>query len=133
MATTHATATEQAAIEQAIQLYIDGASKGDAAKLKETFHEAAWMLGSIGGQRFDMPIAQMIETLAAQPLDSNGEFSARLTAIEQVGDAATVRLEEDGCWGNISFVDFFTLAKIDGAWKIVNKTFAHTGGEMPAS
>ena len=100
MATTDATATEQAAIEQAIQLYIDGASKGDAAKLKETFHEAAWMLGSIGGQRFDMPIAQMIETLAAQPLDSNGEFSARLTAIEQVGDAATVRLEEDGCWGN---------------------------------
>ena len=70
MATTDATATEQAAIEQAIQLYIDGASKGDAAKLKETFHEAAWMLGSIGGQRFDMPIAQMIETLAAQPLDS---------------------------------------------------------------
>jgi hypothetical protein len=54
-------------------------------------------------------------------------------AVEQVGDAATVRLEEDGCWGNLSFVDFFTLAKIDGTWKIVNKTFAHTGGEMPAS
>jgi Putative lumazine-binding len=28
--------------------------------------------------------------------------------------------------------DFFTLAQIDGAWKIVNKTFAHTGGELPA-
>jgi hypothetical protein len=28
MAATDATATEQAAIEQAIQLYIDGASKG---------------------------------------------------------------------------------------------------------
>jgi hypothetical protein len=55
MATTDATATEQAAIEQAIQLYIDGVSKGDAAKLKETFHEEAWMLGSIGGQRFDIP------------------------------------------------------------------------------
>jgi Putative lumazine-binding len=44
-----------------------------------------------------------------------------------------VTLEEDGCWGNLSFVDYFTLAKIDGTWKIVNKTFAHTGGEMPAS
>jgi hypothetical protein len=58
--------------------------------------------------------------------------SARRTAVEQVGDAATVRLEEDGCWGNLSFVDFFALAKIDGTWRIVNKTFAHTGGEMPA-
>ncbi len=132
MATTEATATEQVAIEEAVQLYIDGASKGDAAKLKKAFHEAAWMLGSVSGQRFDMPIAQMIETVTAQPLDANGEFSARITAVEQVGDAATVRLEEDGCWGNISFVDFFALRKIDGAWKIVNKTFAHTGGEMPA-
>jgi len=122
--TAPSTATEQAAIEQAIRLYIDGASKGDAAKLKETFHEAAWMLGSIGGQRFDMPIAQMIETLAAQPLDSNGEFSARLTAIEQVGDAATVRLEEEGCWGNISFGDFFTCATSSGTVFAGNDGFA---------
>jgi hypothetical protein len=28
--------------------------------------------------------------------------------------------------------DFFTLAQIDGKWAIVNKTFAHTGGEPPA-
>jgi hypothetical protein len=130
MATTDATATEQAAIEQAIQ-FTSTAPRRVTPRVKGDVSRSGRMLGSIGGQRFDMPIAQMIETLAAQPLDSNGEFSARLTAIEQVGDAATVRLEEDGCWGNISFVDFFTLAKIDGAWKIVNKTFAHTGGEMP--
>jgi Putative lumazine-binding len=124
---------ERMAIETAIQLYIDGASKGVPEKLKEAFHDTAWMFGSIGGQRFDMPIGQMIETVTAQPLDSDGSFAARITEAEQVGDAATVTLEEDGCWGNLSFVDYFTLAKIDGTWKIVNKTFAHTGGEMPAS
>ncbi len=31
----------------------------------------------------------------------------------------------------MSFTDYFTLARIDGAWTIVNKTFAHTGGEPP--
>jgi hypothetical protein len=132
MATTMSTDTERAAIEHAVQLYIDGASKGEAAKLEETFHDTAWMFGSISGQRFDMPIGKMIETVAAQPLDSDGSFSARITEVKQVGDAATVTLEEDGCWGNLSFVDYFTLTKIDGTWKIVNKTFAHTGGEMPA-
>lgn len=35
--------------------------------------------------------------------------------------------------GSVSFVDFFALTKIDESWKIVNKTFAHTVGEMPAS
>lgn len=132
MATTESTATETAAIEEAVQLYIDGASKGDVTKLKQGFHDEAWMFGSISGQRFDMPISQMAEIVKGQPLDSDGSFNARITAVEQVGDAATVRLEEDGCWGNLSFVDFFALAKIDGTWRIVNKTFAHTGGEMPA-
>jgi hypothetical protein len=127
------TATERAAIEAVVQLYIDGASKGDPAKLEEAFHEQAWMFGSVGGQRFDMPISQMAELVQSQPLDSDEAFTARITAIEQIGDAATATLEEDGCWGSISFTDFFTLTKIGGAWKIVNKTFAHTGGEMPAS
>ena len=39
---------------------------------------------------------------------------------------------EDGFWGRVSCVDFFNRAKIDGKWWIVNKTFAHTGGEPPA-
>jgi hypothetical protein len=127
------TATEREAIVAAIQLYIDGASKGDAAKLKEAFDERAWMFGSLGGQRYDVPVAQLIELCVSQPLDSDGSFEARIISIEQVGDAAAVTLEEDGCWGGVSFTDFFTLAKIDGTWKIVNKTFAHTGGELPAS
>ncbi|MGB2875439.1 MAG: nuclear transport factor 2 family protein, partial [Gaiellaceae bacterium] len=63
---------------------------------------------------------------------ADGEtYEARITSVEQVGDAATATLEETGCWGSVSFTDFFALSKIDGEWKIVSKTFAHTGGEMP--
>jgi len=54
MATTETTTDERTAIESALQLYIDGASKGDAAKLTKAFHDEAWMFGSVGGQRFDM-------------------------------------------------------------------------------
>jgi hypothetical protein len=127
------TATEREAITSVLQLYIDGAAKGDAAKLREAFHEEAWMFGSVGGSRFDVPISQMIEMTMSQPLDSDGAYRARIASIEQVGDAATATLEEDGCWGGVSFVDLFSLAKIEGSWKIVNKTFAHTGGEMPTA
>lgn len=125
------TATEREAIEGAVQSYVDGASSGDATKLKEAFHPEAWMFGSVGEQRFDMPISQMIDMAASQPMDVNGSYSARVTSVEQVGDAATAVLEETGCWGAVSFVDIFALARIEGSWKIVNKTFAHTGGEMP--
>jgi hypothetical protein len=39
---------------------------------------------------------------------------------------------EEGFWGTVSFVDFLALCRIDSRWRIVNKTFAHTGGEPPA-
>jgi hypothetical protein len=128
-----ATATdERTAIEAAIRLYIDGSSTGDVEKLREAFAEGAWMYGSLGGQRVDVPVTELFKMVAETPLGSDA-YEARITSVEQSGDAAVVRLEEDGCWGTVSFVDWFALAKLDGDWKIVNKLFAHTGGEMPGS
>jgi len=128
MATT--VTDERTAIEAAIQLYIDSTSKGDVDKLIEAFVEGARMYGSLGGQRYDIPITELAAMVAEHPLGSDS-YEARIASVEQAEDAALVRLEEDGCWGTVSFVDWFSLAKIDGTWKIVNKTFAHTGGEMP--
>jgi len=129
MATTE-TETESGAITSVVQSYIDGARTGDAQKLRQAFDERAWMFGSLGGQRVDVPIAEMIEMATAQPMGET--YEARVTSLEQVGDAARVTIEETGCWGSVSFTDFFGLSKIDGGWKIVSKTFAHTGGQMPA-
>jgi len=124
---------ERTAIETVVQLYIDGASKGEAEKLKTAFHPKALMFGSVSGQRFDAPITTMIQEVTVNPLDNDGGYSGRIIAVEQTGDAAIATVEESGCWGNLSFVDYLALAKIDGSWKIVNKVFAHTGGEMPAA
>jgi hypothetical protein len=123
------TETERAAITRVVEAYIDGARTGDADKLKQAFDERAWMFGSLGGQRVDVPVAQMIEMVKAQPMGET--YEARITSVERVGDAARVTLDETGCWGSVSFTDFFGLSKIDGEWKIVSKVFAHTGGEMP--
>ena len=128
MASTETT-TERGAITNALEAYIEGARSGDAEKLKQAFDERAWMFGSLGGRRVDVPIMQMIEMIKAQPMGES--YEARITSVEKVGDAARVTLEETGCWGSVSFTDFFGLSKIDGQWRIVSKTFAHTGGEMP--
>jgi hypothetical protein len=121
--------TERGAITRVVEAYIDGARTGDAEKLMEAFDQRAWMFGSLGGQRVDVPIAEMIAMVKAQPMGET--YEARITSVERVGDAARVTLDETGCWGSVSFTDFFGLSKIDGEWKIVSKVFAHTGGEMP--
>jgi hypothetical protein len=120
------------AIERVVQLYIDGAKAGDASKLREGFDDRGWMFGELGGQRYDMPLPEYIAMADGHAADVDGSYKARIVSIEQVGDAATAVVEEEGFWGTVSFTDFFTLSRIDGSWKIVNKTFVHTGGEPPA-
>jgi hypothetical protein len=126
------TGSEQREITRTVDLYVDGVRDGDGAKLREAFHPEAWMFGSLAGTRYDEPIGELIALVDGKPVDVDGSFQARVMSVEQVGDAAFAVLEEDGFWGTVSFTDFFTLARIDGTWKIVNKTFAHTGGEPPA-
>jgi hypothetical protein len=126
------TGSQQEEITRTVDLYVEGVRNGDGAKLREAFHPQAWMFGSLAGTRYDEPIGQLIAMVDGHPVDVDGSFQARVVSVEQVGDAAFAVLEEEGFWGTVSFTDFFTLAQINGAWKIVNKTFAHTGGEPPA-
>src|ERR1700681_3788922 len=107
-------APDQDAISRVVQLYSDGAREGDVSKLRQAFHKDAWMFGSLGGQRLDMPINEFFAMVDGQPADADGSYRARIIAIEQVGDAATAVLEEEGYWGTVSFTDFFSLVRVEG-------------------
>lgn len=126
------TAQERAEITHTVDLYIEGVRDGDAAKLRDAFHPDARMWGSMSGERYDEPIAELIAMVDGNPVDVDGSYQARVTSVEQTDDIASVVLLEDGFWGSVSFVDYLDLARIDGTWRIINKTFAHTGGEPPA-
>jgi len=117
----------------AIQLYIDGVANGDAAALESAFHPDARVFGALGGQRVDIPIAEMIAMVSAQPVNVDGTFKATVGAIEEHGDMASATVNEENFWGSVSFTDLFSLACIDGNWQIVGKVFTHTGGTPPGA
>ena len=119
-------------IVRVLVLCLEGEAKGDAGLLKEAFHADARMFGGVAGERYDMPITEFFEVAEAEPADT-GSHRGRVLSVHQVGDAANAVVAEDGYWGTLSFIDFFTLNRIAGGWKIVNKTFVHTGGELPKS
>lgn len=57
--------------------------------------------------------------------DQNGpatELQARIASIDIIGTIAIVRLESDN-WTGHRFTDLFTLLKVSGEWKIMNKVF----------
>jgi hypothetical protein len=119
------------AIRAVVQLCLDGEAQGDVSKLQQAFHQDARMFGDLAGTRYDVPIQTLFDMAAEAPADT-GNYRSRILSVTQLGDVATATAAEEGYWGTVSFVDFFSLCRIGGAWTIVNKTFAHVGGEPPA-
>jgi hypothetical protein len=99
--------------------------------VEEAFHQDAGMFGELAGTRDDVPVQELFDMADQRPADT-GNYQSRILSITQVGDAATATVAEMGYWGTVSFIDFLSVCRIDGTWKIVNKTFAHVGGEPPA-
>ena len=107
-------------IEKTVQFYIDGAKSGKGDDMKPAFHTDATIFGYIGDDLFAGPIQKLFDWN-----DKNGpatELKTRIASIDVVGTVATVRLESDN-WTGHKFTDFFTLLKVEGTWKIMNKVF----------
>ena len=107
-------------IEKTVQFYIDGAKSGKGNDMKPAFHTDATILGYAGDELFAGPIQRLFDWN-----DDNGpatELEARIANIDIEGTIATVRLELDN-WIGHKYTDLFTLLKVDGTWKIMNKVF----------
>ncbi len=111
---------DQDVIIKVVQHYIDGARSGKGADMKPAFHEDATVFGYVGPDLFAGPIQNLFAWN-----DDNGpatELEDRIASIDVIGTVATVRLELDN-WTGFRFTDLFTLLKVDGDWKIMNKVF----------
>ncbi len=111
---------EHDTIKQVVQHYIDGARSGRGDDMKPAFHKDATIFGYAGADLFAGPIQQLFAWN-----DENGpakKLQARIANIDLVDTVATVRLELDN-WTDSRYTDLFTLLKVDGEWKIMNKVF----------
>ena len=107
-------------IEKTVQFYLDGAKSGKGDDMKPAFHTDATIFGYAGDELFAGPIQRLFDWN-----DDNGpatELEARIANIDIEGTVATVRLELDN-WIGHKYTDLFTLLKVDGTWKIMNKVF----------
>jgi Putative lumazine-binding len=121
--TTTATTPDYDEIVRVVQLYIDG-WKGDVNKFKEAFHEDAWIFftDADGVLHKDL-LTDRFEAWAT----AHRHIEGRVIAVTQAGDVASVLLGFDNTTDpSASFVDFHALLRIDGIWKITNKTATHS-------
>jgi hypothetical protein len=112
-------------IVRVVKLYIDGFNENDISKFKEAFDEDAWIFFiDAHGDLHKELISERFQRWAAPP--SLGVVG-RIISVTQVGDAASVQLSWDVASDkSASFIDFHNLLRINGVWKITNKTATHS-------
>jgi hypothetical protein len=120
-----ATAPDYDAIVRVVQLYVDGFNESSVDMFKEAFHEDAWIFFTDAeGRLHNRLISERFEDWATPP---KPRITGRIISVTQAGDVASVLLGYDSADGPAeSWVDFHALLRIDGVWKITNKTATHS-------
>ena len=111
-------------IVRVVQLYVDGFNDCDVDKFKQAFHEDAWIFFTHrDGTLYKGLIADSFDEWATPPPQ---RIVGRVISVTQAGDIASVLLGFDTA-DDLSdgWVDLHNLLRIDGTWKIMNKTATH--------
>ena len=120
MSNTATNVNEYNLITEVVQQYINGAKSGKGDDMKPAFHQDATVFGYVGDDLFAGSIQQLFAW--NEENGSATELQTWIASIDLIDSVATVRLELDN-WIDHRFTDLFTLLKVDGEWKIMNKVF----------
>lgn len=115
---SHHDETPKIAITKTVNNYLKGSVLGDSQMISKAFHSDALVQGNSNGklQRYDM------ETfLGFFSTDKPGKHTTKIISIDIENDAALVKAHWDmGTW---MYIDYLTLLKNNGQWKIINKVY----------
>ena len=115
---------DEAAVRAALEHYLAGHATGDGKHHSMVFHPESKLFFNSDGKFATRTSAEYIAGSSGKPAADESRRKRRIAMVDVTGDAAVAKIELD--YPTAFFTDYFTLLKVDGEWKIVNKTF-HRG------
>lgn len=119
--TAFAQDAEKAAVRVPLENYIKGHATGDGEYMKKAFHIEGNLIFIRDGKYTTRTFADYIAGFSGKPAADEAQRKRSIEAIDVNGNAAVAKIILD--YPTTRFVDYMTLLKIDGEWKIVNKSF----------
>ncbi|MBK9163541.1 MAG: nuclear transport factor 2 family protein [Acidobacteria bacterium] len=112
---------EKDAVRVPLMNYIKGHETGQGEYFRKAFHTEGSMVWMRDGKFTSRTFAEYIAGASGKPAADEKDRRRSIEGIEIAGTAATAKIILD--YPNVRFVDFMSLLKIDGEWKIVSKVF----------
>jgi hypothetical protein len=123
-----ANAVAQSGDEEAVRVplenYIKAHATGDPEYARKAFHTEGSMVWIREGKYSSEPFAAFIKrAFTGKPAadEEKRKNGRKIESIDVAGNAASAKIVLD--YPTVRFVDYMTLLKINGDWKIVSKVF----------
>jgi hypothetical protein len=112
---------EQAAVRAAIENYMQGHATGVGEHFSKVFHPDSKLFWVRDGQLMQRTSADYIAGAQGKPAADEAQRKRWIETIDITNNAAVVKVVLD--YPNAKLTDYMSMLKINGEWKIVNKTF----------
>lgn len=116
-----AQSAEEAAVRSALEHYMLGHATGQGEHFRKIFHPDAKLFAVRDGKYWQLTSEEYIARAAGKPAADEPQRKRAIESIDITGNAAVAKIVLD--YPAVKFTDYMSLLKIDGEWKIVNKTF----------
>lgn len=104
-----------------IENYIKAHATGDAIFMRKAFHPDAKIYSYRDGKLQTLTVDEFAKLFPGKPAANEAQRVRRIESIDVTGDAASAKVYLD--YPTVTFTDYMALLKVDGEWKIINKTF----------
>ena len=112
---------EEVAVREPLENYIRGHATGQGEHFRKAFHPDAKLFAIRDGKYWQLTSEEYIARAAGKPAADEAQRKRTIESIDITGNAAVAKIVLD--YPQVKFTDYMSLLKIDGEWKIVNKTF----------
>lgn len=121
---------EKEAARVPLENYLKGHATGNPEFMRKAFHTEGNMTFVRENKFMSRSFTDFIGGFTGKPAPDEDKRKRWIESIEISGNAAVGKIVLD--YPTVKFVDYMTLLKIDGEWKIVNKSFYAEPKSQPA-
>lgn len=104
-----------------LENYLKGHATGDAEFMKKAFHTEGNLIFIRDGKYTTRSFADYIAGMSGKPAADEDKRKRWIESVHVVGNAAMAVIILD--YPSVKFTDYMSLLKINGEWKIINKSF----------
>lgn len=112
---------EKDAVRVPLENYLKGHATGDGEFFRKAFHTEGSLIFIREGKYTTRSFADYIAGASGKPAADEAKRKRWIESVDIAGNAASAKIILD--YPTVRFVDYMSLLKINGEWKIINKSF----------